>query len=172
MSGFVLKMIALVLMVADHVAELFPGLPLWLHWLGRLSAPLFFFCLAVGLTHTHSRAHYTLRLLLASCVMHAGNMLLAWFFPYPQVPIQNNIFETMCLVATVAYIAEVYAKSKKERYAAADGLCCGAAAAGAFAACFTGECVRFAALCTQRIVVRGRCAVGGAGRMDVPYGGR
>ena len=114
MSGFVLKMIALVLMVADHVAELFPGLPLWLHWLGRLSAPLFFFCLAVGLTHTHSRAHYTLRLLLASCVMHAGNMLLAWFFPYPQVPIQNNIFETMCLVAAVAYIAQVYAKSKKK----------------------------------------------------------
>lgn len=39
MSSFGLKILALVLMVIDHMAEFLPGIPVWMHWLGRLAAP-------------------------------------------------------------------------------------------------------------------------------------
>lgn len=41
MSSFYLKMLALVLMVIDHVAQFIPGMPVWMHWIGRLAAPVF-----------------------------------------------------------------------------------------------------------------------------------
>lgn len=46
MSTSALKWTALVLMVLDHLGEFFPGqIPLWFRYLGRMSAPLFLFCL-------------------------------------------------------------------------------------------------------------------------------
>jgi uncharacterized protein involved in cysteine biosynthesis len=48
MSSTVLKLIALILMLIDHVAEFIPGIPVWFHWLGRISAPLFMFCMIWG----------------------------------------------------------------------------------------------------------------------------
>ena len=50
MSGMTLKWIALVLMFLDHLGEFFPlVIPVGFRWLGRLSAPLFLFCLAQGM---------------------------------------------------------------------------------------------------------------------------
>lgn len=50
MSTSALKWTAFVLMVLDHLGEFFPGqIPLWFRYLGRMSAPLFLFCLAVGM---------------------------------------------------------------------------------------------------------------------------
>ena len=56
-----LKWIALALMVLDHIHYFFgyTGLvPEWFSMLGRLSAPLFLFCLVEGFTHTHDRRRY------------------------------------------------------------------------------------------------------------------
>ena len=44
MSSFGLKILALALMVIDHTAEFLPGMPVWMHWLGRLAAPVFIYC--------------------------------------------------------------------------------------------------------------------------------
>lgn len=50
MSTTAIKWLALVLMLVDHLGEFFPqSVPLWFRWLGRMSAPLFLFCLAQGL---------------------------------------------------------------------------------------------------------------------------
>lgn len=46
MTSTSLKVIALILMLLDHIGQFIPGTPLWLHWLGRLSAPVFMFCMA------------------------------------------------------------------------------------------------------------------------------
>ena len=55
LSSTGLKWIALGLMVLDHIHYMFAytGLvPEWFSMLGRLSAPLFLFCLAEGFAHT------------------------------------------------------------------------------------------------------------------------
>lgn len=61
LDGTVLKTIALVLMVMDHIHYFFEftGLvPEWFSMLGRLSAPLFLFCAVEGFAHTHDRKRY------------------------------------------------------------------------------------------------------------------
>ena len=65
LDGTVLKTIALVLMVMDHIHYFFEftGLvPEWFSMLGRLSAPLFLFCAVEGFAHTHDRKRYFLRM--------------------------------------------------------------------------------------------------------------
>ena len=62
MSSTALKLLALGLMLIDHIYEFLPGMPVILTILGRISAPLFFFCTAWGFHHTRSRETYLLRL--------------------------------------------------------------------------------------------------------------
>lgn len=69
MSTFTLKMIALFLMVLDHVGFYFDAAPIWLRWLGRASYPLFLFCMVWGYHYTHNRKKYLLRLYLMSIFM-------------------------------------------------------------------------------------------------------
>ena len=59
------KIIALVLMVLDHIHYFFEftGLvPEWFSMVARLSAPLFLFCTVEGFAHTHDRKRYFLRI--------------------------------------------------------------------------------------------------------------
>ena len=52
LTGFHLKYLALVLMVLDHIHYMFDftgKIPIWFSQLGRLSAPLFLFCLVEGI---------------------------------------------------------------------------------------------------------------------------
>ena len=61
LTGFNLKTIALVLMVLDHIEYFFAftgKIPVQFSWLGRLSAPLFLFCVVEGFIHTHNRKQY------------------------------------------------------------------------------------------------------------------
>ena len=58
MNTFTLKMIALVLMVIDHIGYYFEGTPSWLRWLGRGSYPLFLFCMVWGYQYTRNRKRY------------------------------------------------------------------------------------------------------------------
>lgn len=95
LSGFALKMIALVLMVIDHVGHfLLPQLTV-LRWLGRLSAPLFFFTVAEGYAHTRNPKKYLFKLYIGYLVMIVGNKLLESLLPgAPGGPLDNNIFGT------------------------------------------------------------------------------
>lgn len=61
LSASELKWMALGLMVLDHIHYLFAftgQIPEWFSMAGRLSAPLFLFCLTEGFAHTHSRRRY------------------------------------------------------------------------------------------------------------------
>lgn len=61
LTGFNLKTIALILMVLDHIEYFFAftgKIPIQFSWLGRLSAPLFLFCVVEGFIHTHNRKRY------------------------------------------------------------------------------------------------------------------
>ena len=74
-----LKLIAVISMVIDHVgAVLLPEVGI-LRWIGRLALPIFAYCLMVGLTHTRSVKKYILRLLIMAVI---AQPLFAWsFFP-------------------------------------------------------------------------------------------
>lgn len=57
-----LKIIAMISMVIDHVGNMiFPEL-LWLRMIGRLAMPVFAFCITEGYIHTRNRKKYLLRM--------------------------------------------------------------------------------------------------------------
>lgn len=61
-DGTVLKLIAMLTMVCDHVGDIFfPGAP-WMRVIGRIAMPIFAFCIAEGYHYTHDRRKYLLRL--------------------------------------------------------------------------------------------------------------
>lgn len=65
LDGTQLKIIALVLMVMDHIHYFFGftgAVPEWFSMAGRLSAPLFLFCTVEGFAHTHDCKRYFLRI--------------------------------------------------------------------------------------------------------------
>lgn len=102
MSIFGLKVMALVFMVFDHLAEFFPNLmPLEMRWIGRMSAPIFMFCMVQGLVHTSSRKRYLMRLYIGSFIMGVGSFALNIIFSDSVVPITNNIFATLFLIAAL-----------------------------------------------------------------------
>ena len=62
MTGFQLKLLAMLAMTADHIgAVFFPEIPL-LRWIGRLAMPVLCFFIGEGLRHTRSLRRYLLRL--------------------------------------------------------------------------------------------------------------
>lgn len=64
-TGTGLKIIALVTMLLDHIHYFFGftgWIPEWFSMLGRLSAPLFLFCVVEGFSHTSNRRRYYLRI--------------------------------------------------------------------------------------------------------------
>ena len=62
MTGFQLKLLAMLAMTADHIgAVFFPEIPLP-RWIGRLAMPVLCFFIGEGLRHTRSPRRYLLRL--------------------------------------------------------------------------------------------------------------
>ena len=91
LDGTTLKLIALGLMLLDHIHYFFafPGrIPDWFSMLGRLAAPLFLFCAAEGFAHTHSRPRYWLRLWAVAAPMG----LLRFFMQYGGVFVRADGF--------------------------------------------------------------------------------
>ena len=82
LTSTALKTIALVLMVLDHIHYFFGftgWIPDWFSMLGRLSAPLFLFCVVEGFTHTRNRKKYFLKVYALSVLMSALLMLMSIF---------------------------------------------------------------------------------------------
>ena len=76
-----LKWIALVTMVLDHIHYFFGftgAVPEWFSMAGRVSAPLFLFCLVEGFTHTHSRKKYFAKVYVLSAAMSALLFFMAF----------------------------------------------------------------------------------------------
>ena len=82
LSSTGLKGIALALMILDHIHYFFGftgWIPEWFSMLGRLSAPLFLFCVVEGFTHTRNRKKYFLKVYALSAAM-SGVLILMSFF--------------------------------------------------------------------------------------------
>ncbi|WP_315080844.1 TraX family protein [uncultured Clostridium sp.] len=118
-DGFTIKILALILMTFDHIAEFMPysmNIPVWFHWLGRIVAPLFIFMVVEGFYHTHDRKKYIGRLYMWSVIMAVGNTVIQKIIPHPnELPIINNIFQTMFLITIFLQGIEFIKKSKSEK---------------------------------------------------------
>ncbi|MEG0899371.1 MAG: TraX family protein [Oscillospiraceae bacterium] len=116
MSTFTIKIIALVLMFIDHFGTFFPVIAktFYLRQIGRLSFPLFLFCLAVGVKHTSNPKKYVQRLYLASAIMGIGNFALSLIIPYSPIYCANNIFPTMMYIAFFCFIDMLMQRDSKQ----------------------------------------------------------
>lgn len=91
LTGTTLKLMALVLMLLDHIHYFFEftgAIPLWFSTAGRLSAPLFLFCTVEGFAHTHDRRRYFRRIWAIS----AGMGLLLFLMMYAGFPVRPDGF--------------------------------------------------------------------------------
>ena len=120
MSAFALKLTALVLMTLDHVQEFVPGMPIWLRWLGRGAAVIFFFCLAESVVHTHDRRAYCKRLYFMSAGMAVLDILIPFLLDCCGIGgthplIRNNIFGSLFFSAVLLSILEETKDDKLKR---------------------------------------------------------
>lgn len=120
MSVFALKCIALYLMVLDHIGFYFQetipyGLYLFLRIVGRMSYPLFLFCMTQGYRHTRNRKKYLLRLYLGSLFMTGFSIFLDRFFPVDGLGYGfHNIFLSLFLVGISISTIEAFQKDRKK----------------------------------------------------------
>ncbi|WEV69886.1 TraX family protein [Bifidobacterium sp. ESL0775] len=97
LTTFDIKMIGVVLMVVDHVHQMFAsqGAPNWLDWFGRPVATLFFFVSVIGFSHTHSKKAYMARLYVCMVLMAILDVVLQQVINYDGAQLVNNIFRDL-----------------------------------------------------------------------------
>ena len=106
LTGFQLKYIAMILMVLDHIHYFFDftgKIPIWFSMLGRLSAPLFLFCIIEGFTHTRNRKKYFLQIYgiaIAMGLIQFLIIILKWNRPDEFYP-QNQMLATFSILLVI-----------------------------------------------------------------------
>lgn len=105
MSTNSIKLVALLFMLIDHIGRFIVQSPIWFRYIGRLSAPLFFFCSAWGFYYTSNKKRYLIRLYVLGIVMSLVNSIL-YYYMGKEIPITNNIFVTIFLGCMVIYLFE------------------------------------------------------------------
>ncbi|KAF5043286.1 hypothetical protein SDC9_74396 [bioreactor metagenome] len=99
MTTTMLKIVALVTMLIDHIWAFIPGTPYYFHWIGRISAPIFMFCCIIGYTNTKNKIKYISRLYVLSLVMGGINAFL---------DIQYNFIRTLLIIIAIIFIIEKF----------------------------------------------------------------
>lgn len=111
MTSTTLKILAAILMLIDHIGEFIPGMPIYLRWIGRLSAPLFFYCSALAIHYTKNRKTYLLRLYLFSIIMGIIDLSLGEIF---DSNVTNNIFRVIFTMAIIIFIIDEILEDQKK----------------------------------------------------------
>jgi len=101
LSGSAIKYIALVMMVIDHLYQVFAshGIPSWFHWIGRPVLPIFLFMCAEAFWYTKSRKRYLLQLFIGFEFMSICNYLISIYSTNYNIYFMNNVFQTLFLAA-------------------------------------------------------------------------
>lgn len=116
MSVTILKRIALVSMILGTVGAQIPGAPIWLQWIGRLSAPLFFYCMAWSLDKTHDKKLYFKRLYFCSVGMAVINLVISVIVQKTGLAttVTSNMFATLFATALFIQVLEYARKHPKK----------------------------------------------------------
>ncbi len=109
LSSAALHILAMLLMLGDHMWATVVNGQDWLTWLGRIAFPIFSFMLVEGSFHTRSAGKYARRLLIAAIVSEIPFNLAVggyWLYPFHQ-----NVMWTLLLGLGMIRLNE-WAKSK------------------------------------------------------------
>lgn len=116
LNTFHLKIIALICMVVDHFAYIFlaASTPAYvvMRCVGRLAAPIFWFCLAEGYKHTSNKGEYLKRLFFSSLIMGLGNMLISIFLDINISFTTPNMFFAMTLMIVIIELISMIRNEK------------------------------------------------------------
>ena len=97
LDGTAIKLIAMVIMVVDHVGDNFFPRAVWMRAVGRLALPLFAFCVAEGYIHTHDRKKYLLRMGLFALVSELPfDLLTAGRLEFSHQNVMATLFLSIC----------------------------------------------------------------------------
>jgi hypothetical protein len=96
LNATTLKILAIILMVFDHVHQMWApvGAPLWLTMLGRPVFPIFLFAMSESFHYTRNRKSFLKRLLFASWIMTVCSMIFQYILPNNDVVLMNSAFST------------------------------------------------------------------------------
>jgi hypothetical protein len=117
LSGNAVKIIGIILMVMDHLHQMFinQGAPAWLNWFGRPVAAMFLFLCAEGFYYTRSRPRYMLQLLAGFCFMTIMNRVFTHYMRLEEVALINNIFGTLFMAVFYMGIYDLIRKGISEK---------------------------------------------------------
>ncbi|MDR2770663.1 MAG: conjugal transfer protein TraX [Clostridiales Family XIII bacterium] len=109
LTGSQLKFLGVILMVFDHLHQMFFmfGVPTWFTWIGRLVAPIFLFMCAEGFHYTRNKGRYMLQLFIGFEFMSIVSPLLSGALPNADIVLMNNIFGTMFLCAFYMWLTDM-----------------------------------------------------------------
>ncbi|MBC8586838.1 conjugal transfer protein TraX [Paratissierella segnis] len=107
LTGFDIKMLALIFMLLDHIHYFFEftgKIPVAFSWIGRMAGDLFLFTMIEGYTHTSSKKKYFLRIYIMSVFMGIIKSLMT-IFPALQrgdgFYAENGIFSTFVILIII-----------------------------------------------------------------------
>ena len=116
-SANTLRLLAILLMISDHVWATFLSLGDWMTHIGRIAFPIFAFQLVEGFVHTKNVKKYALRLGIFALISELPFNLFyssRWFNPYHQ-----NVLFTLLLGLAAMVVLD---KMKKEKTAKSIGI--------------------------------------------------
>ncbi|MFV0559951.1 MAG: TraX family protein [Enterococcus sp.] len=102
-----LKIFMILLMTLDHI-PLFvgPELSTFFHAITRCVAVFFAYMLVEGFHYTRSKSRYLSRLYFWSLIMAIGNQAINFITQNPLYTVQNNIFLTLAVAATLLWLID------------------------------------------------------------------
>ena len=112
LNAFELKIIALIVMLMDHLYSFFPLTYPLFHPVSRFVAPVFAFLMVEGLFHTRNKLKYNLRLFGWAIFMQAGDFIVNKVLVSKEVSVHNNIFMTLAIGLTIINLFELSKKGK------------------------------------------------------------
>ena len=111
-----LKLIAIIAMTIDHIADLiYPGMPnniipIILHIIGRLTAPIMFFFICEGFYYTKNLKKYILRLFTFAIISHFA---YCFAFGINFIPFSSGIFNQTSIMWSLAWsVVALYIANK------------------------------------------------------------
>lgn len=181
LSAAALHIIAMTLMLMDHLWATLLSAQDWLTCAGRLAFPIFAFMTVEGYFHTRNLKRYALRLLLFALLSEVPFDLMyggTWFYP-----VHQNVIWTLLLGLLGVHLMETV--RKKQKLWVSLPVCCrsgssrgaaGNAGHDGLLRCRCADCVRFLHFPGPEMVVPAGTGAdpvldqcGASGRADVPH---